>query len=69
MGEVEINNALIESRRRAMKYTNKELSVALGYNSEGAIRNKIKGIRKWTVNDIRKLIDVLDVSCEELYIN
>jgi hypothetical protein len=69
MGEVEINNALIESRRRAMKYTNKELAVALGYNSEGAIRNKIKGIRKWTVNDIRKLIDVLDVSYEELYIN
>jgi hypothetical protein len=69
MGEVEINNALIESRRRAMKYTNKELAVALGYNSEGTIRNKIKGIRKWTVNDIRKLIDVLDVSYEELYIN
>jgi hypothetical protein len=69
MGEVEINNALIESRRRAMKYTNKELALALGYNSEGAIRNKIKGIRKWTVNDIRKLIDVLDVSYEELYIN
>jgi hypothetical protein len=69
MGEVEINNALIESRRRAMKYTNKELAVALGYNSEGAIRNKIKGIRKWTVSDIRKLIDVLDVSYEELYIN
>lgn len=69
MGETEINNALIESRRRAMKYTNQELAVALGYNSEGAIRNKIKGIRKWTVNDIRKLIDVLDISYEELYIN
>ena len=69
MGEVEINNTLIESRRRAMKYTNKELAIALGYNSEGAIRNKIKGIRKWSASDIRKLIDVLDISYEELYIN
>ena len=63
----EINNALIESRRKAMKYTNQELAIALGYNCEGTIRNKIKGIRKWTVDDIRKLIDVLDISYEELY--
>lgn len=62
-----INNALIESRRRAMKYTNQELALALGYHSEGTIRNKIKGIRKWSASDIRKLIDVLDISYEELY--
>lgn len=65
----EINNALIESRRKAMKYTNQELAVALGYKTEAAVRAKIKGIRKWTVSDIRKLIDVLDISYEELYIN
>ena len=69
MGEVEINNALIESRRRAMKYTNQELAIALGYKSESSVRDKIKGRTRWTVNDIRKLIDVLDISYEELYIN
>lgn len=63
---IEINNALIESRRREMSYTNKELALALGYNSEGTVRNKIKGIRKWSEDDIQRLIDILNVSYEEL---
>lgn len=63
---IEINNTLIESRRRAMSYTNKELALALGYNSEGTVRNKIKGIRKWSEDDIQRLIDILNVSYEEL---
>lgn len=65
----EINNALIESKRKELKYTNQELAIALGYKSEAAVRGKITGRRKWSANDIRKLIDVLDISYEELYIN
>ena len=63
----EINNALIESRRKAMKYTNQELAIALGYKSESSVRDKIKGRTKWAVSDIRKLVDVLNISYEELY--
>ena len=65
----EINNVLIESRRKELKYTNKDLAISLGYTSESAIRGKITGRRKWSASDIRKLIDVLDISYEELYIN
>jgi hypothetical protein len=65
----EINNVLIESRRKELKYTNKDLAISLGYKTESAVRAKIKGTRKWSASDIRKLIDVLDISYEELYIN
>ena len=65
----EINNVLIESKRKELKYTNQELAIALGYKSESSIRGKIAGRRKWSASDIRKLIDVLDISYEELYIN
>lgn len=62
-----INNNLIESRRKELKYTNQELSVALGYKTESAVRAKIKGTRKWSARDIQKLVDVLDIKYEELY--
>lgn len=65
----EINNVLIESRRKELKYTNQELAISLGYKSESAIRGKITGRRKWSASDIRKLVDVLDLSYEELYMN
>ncbi len=62
-----INNALIERKRKELRYTNQELAISLGYKTEAAVRMKIKGSRKWTVSDIQKLIDVLDVTYEELY--
>ena len=30
-------------------------------------RMKIKGSRQWTVSDIQKLVEVLDITYEELY--
>jgi hypothetical protein len=67
MKEQTINNELIERKRKELRYTNQELAVSLGYKTEAAIRMKIKGSRKWSVSDIQKLVDILDITYEELY--
>jgi hypothetical protein len=67
MREQTINNALIESKRKELRYTNQELAVSLGYKSEGSIRDKVKGRTRWSVSDIQKLVEVLDITYEELY--
>jgi hypothetical protein len=67
MREQTINNELIERKRKELRYTNQELAVSLGYKTEAAIRMKIKGSRNWSVSDIQKLVEVLDITYEELY--
>lgn len=67
MREQTINNELIERKRKELRYTNQELAVSLGYKTEAAVRMKIKGSRNWTVSDIQKLVDILDITYEELY--
>lgn len=62
-----INNVLIESMRRELNYTNKELALALGYKSESSVRDKLTGRRKWSVSDIQKLTEIFDVTYEDLY--
>ncbi len=62
-----VNNELIESKRKELKYTNQELALALGYKTESAVRAKIKGTRKWSAGDLKKLTEVFDIRYEELY--
>lgn len=65
--KVMINNALIESKRKELRYTNKDLALALGYKTEAAVRRKIKGERNWSASDIQKLTEIFDVTYEDLY--
>ena len=62
-----INNALIESKRKELKYTNQELAVSLGYKSESSVRDKLTGRRKWSVSDIKKLTEIFNVTYKKLY--
>jgi predicted transcriptional regulator len=65
--KIMIDNELIERKRKELRYTNQELAISLGYKTEAAVRKKIKGERNWTVSDIQKLVDILDITYEELY--
>ncbi len=50
-----INNDVIESRRKQLGYTQKELAEKLGYKSVSSINKKLYGEVQWTEIDIKNL--------------
>ena len=50
-----INNDVIESRRKQLGYTQKELAEKLGYKSVSSINKKLYGEVQWTETDIKNL--------------
>ena len=51
----QINNDVIENRRKQLGYTQKELAEKLGYKSVSSITKKLYGEIQWTETDIKNL--------------
>ena len=51
----QINNNVIENRRKQLGYTQKELAEKLGYKSVSSINKKLYGEVQWTETDIKNL--------------
>jgi transcriptional regulator with XRE-family HTH domain len=61
-----INNDAIESRRKQLGYTQKELAEKLGYKSVSSINKKLYGEVQWTETDIKNLKYYLGLTDSQL---
>ena len=62
----QINNNVIENRRKQLGYTQKELAEKLGYKSVSSINKKLYGEVQWTETDIKNLKYYLGLTDEQL---
>ena len=62
----QINNDVIENRRKQLGYTQKELAEKLGYKSVSSITKKLYGEIQWTETDIKNLKYYLGLTDEQL---
>ena len=62
----QINNNVIENRRKQLGYTQKELAEKLGYKSVSSITKKLYGEIQWTETDIKNLKYYLGLTDEQL---
>lgn len=63
---MKINVALMEDLRKEKGLSMSKISKMIGYKSEGAYQNKIKGRRKFNIKDLHNISIVLNVNLNKL---
>ncbi len=63
-----VNTQLIEQLRLQHGYTQEQIAIALGYESQAAYSRKVKGRRQFTVEDVVKLCKIFQLELNELIV-
>ena len=63
-----VNIQLIEQLRQSHGYTQEQIAIMIGYESQAAYSRKVKGRRQFTIDDIIALCRIYNVELNDLII-
>lgn len=64
-----INIELIKKKRLEKGYSSEDMSMMMGYEGANAYFRKEKGDRKFSLEDVSKVSDILGIPIQEIFFN